>query len=196
MKTILTLLFLLFSSSIVAEDISDFQIEGMSIGDSLFDYFSEEEIKNNFTEYDYKKVGNLNFITTEFNRHPRLKTYEAIQFLSKENDINYNIFAISAGIFYKGNSISGCYQKLEKVSEELSLLFKYADKQGPVKRTHYSDPTHESHYTGIYFSFKSGDYVSVECFEWSNYMFDKYGNTNSFRISIATEEVGYWVSQQ
>ena len=27
-----------------ADDIRDFQIEGMSIGDSLLDYFSEEEI--------------------------------------------------------------------------------------------------------------------------------------------------------
>ena len=30
-----------------ADDIRDFQIEGMSIGDSLLDYFSEEQIKNN-----------------------------------------------------------------------------------------------------------------------------------------------------
>ena len=31
-----------------ADDIRDFQIEGMSIGDSLLDYFSEEEIKKKF----------------------------------------------------------------------------------------------------------------------------------------------------
>ena len=30
-----------------ADDIRDFQIEGMSIGDSLLDYFSEKEIKKN-----------------------------------------------------------------------------------------------------------------------------------------------------
>jgi hypothetical protein len=29
-----------------ANDIRDFQIEGMSIGDSLLDYFTEKEIKN------------------------------------------------------------------------------------------------------------------------------------------------------
>ena len=45
MKTLLTLFVLLFSSSVVAEDISDFQIEGMSVGNSLLDYFSEDEIK-------------------------------------------------------------------------------------------------------------------------------------------------------
>ena len=44
MKILLTLFVLFFSSSVVAEDISDFQIEGMSIGDSLLDYLSEEKI--------------------------------------------------------------------------------------------------------------------------------------------------------
>ena len=44
MKILLTLFVLLFSSSVVAEDISDFEIEGMSIGDSLLDYFSEKKI--------------------------------------------------------------------------------------------------------------------------------------------------------
>ena len=29
-----------------ADDIRDFQIEGISVGDSLLDYFSEEEINN------------------------------------------------------------------------------------------------------------------------------------------------------
>ena len=40
---VLGLLFL--SAPSYADDIKDFEIEGMSIGDSLLDYFSEEEIK-------------------------------------------------------------------------------------------------------------------------------------------------------
>jgi len=196
MKIFLTLFVLFFSSSVVAEDISDFEIEGMSIGDSLLDYFSEEEIKNNFMEYDYKKVGNLNFITTEFDKHPSFKIYDAIQILSKENDKDFKIFAIGAGNFYEEGSISQCYQKLEKVSEELNLLFKDTKKSSPGKRAHYADPTGESNYTGIYFNFESGGYASVECFEWSDYMYEKYGNTNSFKISITTEEVRYFINQQ
>jgi hypothetical protein len=31
---------------VVADDISDFEIEGISIGDSLLDYISEEKIKS------------------------------------------------------------------------------------------------------------------------------------------------------
>ena len=55
MKIFLTFFVLFFSSSIVAEDIADFQIEGISIGDSLLDYFTIEEIESNIRETTYKK---------------------------------------------------------------------------------------------------------------------------------------------
>ncbi len=58
MKTLLTIFVLLLSSSVLAEDISDFEIEGMSIGDSLLQYYSEEDINKNFegiSVIDYRK---------------------------------------------------------------------------------------------------------------------------------------------
>ncbi len=52
MKTVLAVLILTFSlqSMIKAEDISDFEIEGISIGDSLLDFFSKNQI-DNFLNY-------------------------------------------------------------------------------------------------------------------------------------------------
>ena len=37
-----------------ADDISEFEIEGMSVGDSLLNYFSESEIKNGIKKNYYK----------------------------------------------------------------------------------------------------------------------------------------------
>ena len=57
MKKLLAFLFSLFllsSPSVFADDISDFQIEGMSIGDSLLDYMSEEET---LKELNLQKIG-------------------------------------------------------------------------------------------------------------------------------------------
>ena len=47
MRVFIAVLVLIFSlqSWTKADDISEFEIEGMSIGDSLLDHFSEEEIK-------------------------------------------------------------------------------------------------------------------------------------------------------
>ena len=50
MKRLLLILILTFSFQNLtkADDIRDFEIEGISIGDSLLDYFSQEEINNFF----------------------------------------------------------------------------------------------------------------------------------------------------
>ena len=47
MKYLLTLFFLLFTYSLNSEEISNFELEGFSIGDSLLDFYSKEEILDN-----------------------------------------------------------------------------------------------------------------------------------------------------
>ena len=56
MKKFLAILILIFTlqNPSWADDIRDFQIEGMSIGDSALDYFSEKDIKKN-SKNQYKK---------------------------------------------------------------------------------------------------------------------------------------------
>ena len=55
MRVFIAVLVLIFSfqSLTKADDISDFEIEGMTIGDSLLDYFSEKEITKK--KYYYPK---------------------------------------------------------------------------------------------------------------------------------------------
>ena len=48
MKTLLTLFVLFFSSLLFADDISDFEIEGMSVGDSLLEIVSKDHILEQF----------------------------------------------------------------------------------------------------------------------------------------------------
>ena len=90
-----------------ADDIQDFQIEGMSIGDSLFDYFSEEEIKNNLMDYDYK---DKTFSTAEFlKKQFNYELYDIVITNFKANDKNYIIHAIGGTADYK--NINKCYKK-------------------------------------------------------------------------------------
>ena len=54
---LILILSLSFQSLVMADDIRDFQIEGMSIGDSLLDFYSENELEKDFLvyfEYDQK----------------------------------------------------------------------------------------------------------------------------------------------
>ena len=56
MRVFIAALVLIFSlqSFSKADDIRDFEIEGMSIGDSLLDYFSEKELINGIRKDSYK----------------------------------------------------------------------------------------------------------------------------------------------
>ena len=84
MKIFLTLLVLFFSSSVFAEDISDFEIEGMSIGDSLLEYYSISEIKNapNYNDLPSDKK----FTIIEM---PKKGRYDGLQFYYLTNNKNY-----------------------------------------------------------------------------------------------------------
>jgi len=58
-----------------ADDIKDFEIEGMSIGDSLLDYFSANEIKNNKKDY----YTNDKFTAVDFRDKSLFKNYDGAQ---------------------------------------------------------------------------------------------------------------------
>ena len=193
MKKTLILFFLLFSSSVVAEDISNFEIEGMSIGDSLLDYFSEDEIKKNIEEY-YPHFHDQSFTTTEFYKHSLFKTYESVQFNFKRSDKNYKIYAITAANFYE-DKIDKCILKLNEVEKELSILFKNIKKIVLDKRSHHLDTTGQSYTLGFYYLFESYDAIVVECYDWSKKFTKEKGWTDKLSITIDTKEFSDWLHQ-
>ena len=82
MKKLSTYLFLIlfsFSATSFADDIRDFQIEGISIGDSLLDYISKKEI---LSEIEINK-STYNYLTDEFGEVYLYKNYEFL--ISKVN---------------------------------------------------------------------------------------------------------------
>ena len=101
MKILLTLFVLLLFSSVFADDISEFQIEGFSIGDSLLDYMTEEEIKTeidkNKVMYEYLeegKFGEVYFLKG-------LETYDQVSFMVKPYDEKFMIYEIRGILNYK-----------------------------------------------------------------------------------------------
>ena len=193
MKILLTLFVLFFSSSVLAEDISDFEIEGFRIGDSLLDYFSEEEIKENIIEvYDYYE--DQSFTTVEFDKHPLLKNYNAIQFNFKRSDKSYKIYSISTGdFFYDG--IDKCIKKLNEISESLSSIYKNTRKESVKKQVHPADPDGQSFGWGDYFIFDTGDRAVVECYDWSEKITKEMGYTDRLGLSLDSKEFVDWLWQ-
>ncbi len=186
MKTFLTLFILLFSSSVIADDISDFEIEGISIGDSLLDHYSLSEIENgtDYQLYDYMKESK--FIATGFSTNDDSK-YDFIQFTFKSNDTNKIIYGITASIDYEGK-ISNCYEKLDQVSNDLSLMFKNSQKIENEARKHPADSTGKSYGTQTYFYLDGEDIVSISCYDWSEEM----KISDKFAIAMWSYELHSW----
>lgn len=102
---------LFFAYSLYAEDISDFEIEGISIGDSALKFFSESDlIKNKKKYYKNKKFTPVEGLKLKNN----LKNYDFIDLNYKKNDENFIIFNISGRINFNKN-IEDCYTKMDEI---------------------------------------------------------------------------------
>ena len=181
MKKLSTYLFLIlfsFQTPSWADDIRDFQIEGMSIGDSLLDYVNKNEIEERkVCMYKNKKVCSISKEDSSF------KIYDAFQVHFKTNDKKYIIESLDGMIGYK-NDIQSCYEKMDEIVEEISSIFKSAEKAKKKTTSHPYDKSGKSKSTDVVFWFDSGDLVVVECADWSEEVdfFDK------LKISLITKE--------
>ena len=181
-KLLITIILLLsFQSLSTADDIRDFEIEGISIDGSLLDYFNKKEIKDNsrLDAFDYLNKKKL-FYYAEFYKEPFFKKYEAVQIILKFNDTNYKIYGVNAGIFIDGKQ---CPQELEKGKKELSDFFKNIRGVDQPFIKLKADKSGKSTYGGIAFFLDTGS-ISLKCYDWS----ENVRSDDSLRISIKTEE--------
>ena len=117
MKRLILILILTFSflTSAKADDIRDFQIEGMSIGDSLLDYFSKETIDNfNKDYYPASKKMHIKYI-----RSSKFKTYDSLVMSFKEND--YKIYSITGTLWF--DNFDTCNLKKNEIVEQITKSF-------------------------------------------------------------------------
>lgn len=188
MKKLSAYLFLIlfsFSASSFADDISEFQIEGMSIGDSALDYFSEEEILSNEVYSEYEKEDG--FKTVEFYKTISSEEYDSIVIIYKSNDKKFIIHQIKGLIFYS-NNIKDCYSKKNEITEDLSVLFKDVEWEN----TEYEDE--DGFFSFSTKNLKSGA-VKISCYDWNNKLTMEKNWHDNLRVSIETKEYTNWLEK-
>jgi len=186
MKRLLLILILTlsFQSLTNADDISDFEIEGMSIGDSLLDFYSETEIKKNiFSDYPNSDRYRRFFIIDS----KSFETYEGVQVNFKKNDKNYIIQSISGEIKYRDGNIEDCYKLLSVVVSEISKSFPNTKKQSGNDLPKRIDPTGASTFTVTEWYFSSGDSIQAACSDYSK-IFEKKRQYDDLAVSLDTND--------
>jgi len=184
LKKFLLITFFLFGfiEQSYTEDIRDLEIEGMSIGNNLLDFYNEETIKKNTKDY-YKYKKNFPFVAIEIENHRLFENYDGVQFHVKKNDTNYEIQGISGYIYCK-NNINNCYKQAKKIENDFLKIFKNL-KVRRVDFNHEGDPSKKSKVKGIYFTFLNGDVISINIYDWSK----EIGFNDNFDVSIDTKDL-------
>jgi hypothetical protein len=179
-----------------ADDIRDFQIEGMSIGDSLLDYFTEEQIKKNtFPSNNGKSFFRVKkFNIVDFYKHGTFKIYDNIQFMHKTSDKKYIIYYIAGDVDFP-NDIKKCLKKKKEVIKIVSSDFNNLKRTDGTYK-HKADKSGKSKVHETRFHLKSGESIELACYEYSK-EFEKKNNTiNYFRLSVTTNEVIYFLKNE
>ena len=167
-----------------ADDIRNYQIEGISVGDSLLDFYSLEEIKNS-TTYEFKSN---KFVGVDLSlKNPEV--YELAQFYYKPNG-EYIIESSVGAIFY--DDINNCYKKKEEIVTDLSNSLKGFKIISDSTFEALEDKTGKSTMSAVVFESNNGE-IGITCSNYSKEFRIKNNYRNNIRVDISTIEFSNWL---
>ena len=199
MRIFIAVLILIFSlqTPSQADDIRDFQIEGISIGDSLLDYFGESKIKKNIKNsyYRWVKKDNRKYATTQLKSCKfwgadtencvKIENYNGLQATFKRDDKKYIVYGLSGIIDYR-NNIEDCYEKKDEIFKEIKGMFKNL-KISHKTKPHPRDANSKT--VSSYYWFPTKDFIRVTCMDWSK----ETGLQDNLRIGILSSDFNNWM---
>ena len=192
MKRLLLILILAFSFQTLskADDITDFQIEGISIGDSLLEIFSKEEIEGiDPTIYpDSDKFYELAIVSNKFD------DYNQVTFGIKKNDKKYVIYSLVGDLYFNYEFLK-CMKKKKEILKEVSSFFP-TQKKTDYKYV-YKDIDDGKSYAQITdFKFKKNDLVKIFCVNWTKETKEKRKFFDMLSVAAVTYEYQNWINDE
>ena len=187
MRVFFTIIILFFNLQFwaKADDVRDFEIQGMSIGDSLLNFLSKNEIENLRRNYvqgkDYYVVGIVD----------KQSVYQTIDVYLKTGDTNYTIRTLGGMIFY--DNLDNCLKKKSEISKDIQFLFPNI-KAEEINGPHSFDPSGKSKmYQSQFVLNELEDNVRIDCVTWSEKLKKEKKFTNYLAVIAMTQEIIEWI---
>ena len=181
MRVYLTILILIFAlqSLSKADDISDFEIEGLSVGETILKFMNSSEIDSRKVDY-YKDntYSSINIYPDE--QIIKFEIYDQLVIGFRSDDTNYIISAISGVIEME---IDDCINRINEVTADLKEIL-----PNTTPTEEYDEGTLGKH-TFNHFDI-NGDNIKVSCVEY--FETDKY--PNHLRIAANKKEYQEWLN--
>ena len=176
---------LLLTLSAKADDIRDFEIEGISIGDSALDFFPKNEVDSR------KKIGFVyekkDFYSATFYEKNFFEFYDQVQLHLKKDDNNYIIYSVGGKKIYNDHNIKKCHSDMEDALKSIKKLFKNTNvRDAGILDWQFDSRVKVKSY---YVQLNSGDEIAIECYDYPT----DYHFIDDLTVAIDTEEFVKWL---
>ena len=162
-----------------ADSIKDFQIEGISIGDSALRYYTQDQIIKNSRDYYKDKT----FTPTQNISPNTFQQYDFFDYTFKTNDKNYLMTSIAGIISYENKDINDCYDKMDEIDNDINKLLNSFKRTSGYKIKSKSDPSGKSTYSQINYKGDDG-VINITCYDNSS----RSTSMSFLSISVRTKE--------
>ena len=181
MKNFILIIVLIFNlqSFAKAGDVQDFEIEGISVGNSAFKFFSKSEIDKR-KNYVYKSKKYAMYGKDLENSNFDMVLIEFI------DSGNYIVNSVIGKIFYNKNNFNECSKQENIILAELKEQFKNnASYTNHGVLPHEGDPSGKSKGSWHTFDLNDGSgIIYLECMDWA----ENTGKWDNLRVTIFNKE--------
>ena len=190
MRAFLAVLILIFSfqSWTKADDIKDYEVEGMSIGDSLLDFYTLENLSN-FSSSFYPSSQTYKMMAIS---DDNFQNYDYIQVEYFTNDQNYIIQSISGSI---NLSIENCLIKKKEIENELTNVLTETKKIIYEKFAH-SEKFPDSYVYETAFKFSNTDKIRLYCIDWSEKTTNEKDYEDHLSVDFSKRDFIDWLNNE
>jgi len=184
------ILILILQNPSLTDDIGDFKIEGMGIGDSALKYFDERQLEDGeqgWHNYNYKEYST--------SLMPGKGIYDWFLVSYRNDDESFKIEALVGGLEKTNYDNKECNNRLDSVALSMPDSFKNA-RQGKKKYQLTADSSRTYPFTGkstvtsLSFNFKDEGEIILACYN----MDKKDKQINSFITTILNQKDSFRIS--
>jgi hypothetical protein len=196
---VLTIISIIFSYCNTAQsnDIRDFEINGVNIGDSLLDYFTKEEIENSTkTNYPNQKFYDIH-ISAESDQ------YDQLTYTVKNGDNYFIIEQLSGDKFYYQTDSDknidkmhlACLKQKMKLVNNLKICFQLIRKL--IMNTIYKTVDDGKSFSVVTdFNFDDGSAIRIYCNKFTKETINQRNFFNGLSVSISPIKILNWLDNE
>ena len=182
MKSFLIILVFFFNIQTLskADDIRDFELEGISIGDTILRYMNASKIESKKVDY-YKDLTFSSINIYSDDEIVNFEIYDQIVLGFKTDDKNYSIVAISGILII---DFDNCMNKIDLVTKDVSNILPNTNQISENVKATLGDHIYNK------FELSNGDNIKVSCVKYH----DENDYPDHLRIAVNKDDYQEWLN--